>query len=91
MLADKHAQQTRAAGGFHALNLKMMLGMSEAFKAGLVTHRDIFLEVCEHTLVELGPLAGHAMFDLFSGPYRTIGNRVKFHVAIHLSTLGPSP
>ena len=68
-----------AAGGFHTLNLKMMLRVAEALKARFVTDRDVLFEIFKHALVELGPLASHAMFQLFSGPHCTIGNRVKFH------------
>ena len=78
-MSNKHAQQTGAAGGFHTLNLKVMLGVSEALKARFVTDRDVLFEIFKHALVELGPLTRHAVFELFSGPHRTIGNRVKFH------------
>ncbi len=95
MLANKRAQQTETAGGFHALALKVMLGVAEeAFKAGVVANRDIFFEVFKYALEEIGSLTSHAAFDLFSDPDRT-RQSCEFYalctLALRLATLPHMP
>ena len=90
MLADEHAQQARAAGRLHTLDLQVMLGMAEAGKAGLVTQPDVVLEIVQHALVQGRIFPGHAGFQLRAGADRPVGNSVKFHRAPFDSARRPS-
>ena len=77
--ADEHAEQAGLVGDFQPLDLKVMLRVAEAREADLVAESDVFANLAEHVLIELGVLPRHARFDLGAVADGAIDKAVEFH------------
>jgi hypothetical protein len=80
--------------GFESLDLQVVLGLSVAVKAQVVGQLHVTFHLLQKSLVQLGPLSGHARLDFLPTAHDASLHQVKLHLLtppVHVCSHLPVP